>query len=112
MSTKVVDYSSYAVISRCACVTYYLMYTRWLLSVRALLVGVVLAQERRLFCWKYFEKVCTVNSSKEKTKFKVSCKFCTEELAYHGATSAMREHLKHKHPIETEGDQPRTRIWT
>ena len=52
------------------------------------------------------------NSSKEKTKFKVSCKFCREELAYHGATSAMHDHLKCKHPIEMEGDQPRTRIWT
>jgi len=52
------------------------------------------------------------NSSKEKTKFKVSCKFCREELAYHGATSTMHDHLKRKHPIEMEGDQPRTRIWT
>jgi len=34
--------------------------TRWLLSVRTLLVGVVLAQEGRLLCWKYFEQVCTV----------------------------------------------------
>jgi len=24
----------------------------------------------------------------------------------------MHEHLKRKHPIEMEGDQPRTRIWT
>jgi len=63
MSMKVVDYSSFALISHCACVIYFLMFavlTRWLLSVRALLVGVALAQERRLFCWKYFEKVCTV----------------------------------------------------
>ena len=43
------------------------------------------------------------NSSKEKTKFKVSCKFCREELAYHGATSAMHERLKRKHPIQMEG---------
>ena len=63
MSTKAVDYSSYTLISCCACVIYYLVLavlTRWLLSVRALLVEVVLAQERRLFCWKYFEEVCTV----------------------------------------------------
>ena len=56
--------------------------------------------------WK---RLHSENSSKEKTKFKVSCKFCREELAYHGATSAMHEHLKCKHPTETEGDQPRTR---
>jgi len=63
MSTKTVDYSSYTFISCCTCVIYYLVFTvltRWLLSVRALLVGVALAQERRLFCWKYFEEVCTV----------------------------------------------------
>jgi len=76
MSTKAVDYSSFALISRCARVIYYLVFavlTRWLLSVRALLVGVVL--ERRMFCLKYFEKFTVKNSSKEKTKFKVSCKF-------------------------------------
>ena len=27
---------------------------------------------------------------------------CGEELAYHGATSTMNEHLKRKHPIETD----------
>ena len=62
MSMKAVNYSSYALISHCACVIYlvFTVSTRWLLSVRALLVGVVLAQERRLFCWKNFENVCTV----------------------------------------------------
>ena len=63
MSTKAGKYSSYALIIRRACVIYYLVFavlTRWLLSVRALLVGVVLAQKRRLFCWKNFENVCTV----------------------------------------------------
>ena len=58
-----------------ACAIYDLMFTvltRWLLSVRALLVGVVLAQKRRLF----FEKVLHgENSSKGKAKFKVSRKF-------------------------------------
>ena len=53
------------------------------------------------------------NSSKENTTLKVSCKFCREELTYHGATSAMQEHcLKRKHPIQTEDDKPRARIWT
>ena len=88
-------------ISHCVRVIYlvFAVSTRWLLSMRALLVGVVLAQDR--------------NSSKEKTTLKVSCKFCREELTYHGATSAMHEHcLKCKHPIEMEGDQPRARIWT
>jgi len=66
MSTKAVDYSFYALVSRCACVIYYLMFTRWLLRVRTLLVGVVLAQERRLFYWKYFEKVCTVKIAAER----------------------------------------------
>ena len=57
-----VNYSSYTLINHCACVIYlvFTVFTRWLLSMRALLVGVVLAQERRLFCWKYFEEVCTV----------------------------------------------------
>ena len=99
-------------IYHCACTIYDLMFTvltRWLLSVRALLVGVVLAQKRRLF----FEKVLHVeNSSKGKAKFKVICKYFREELAYRGAMSAMHEHLKRKHPIETEADQPRRRIWT
>ena len=57
------------------------------------------------------KKFCNDNSSKGKAKFKVSCEFCREELAYHVAMSAMHEHLKHKHPIEMEADQPR-RIWT
>ena len=34
-------------------------------------------------------------------KCRVSCNFCGEKLAYHGATSTMNEHLKRKHPVET-----------
>ena len=37
----------------------------------------------------------------ERPKCRVSCNFCGEELAYHGATSTMNEHLKRKHPVET-----------
>jgi len=63
MSTKAINCSSYALISRYTYVIYYLVFavlTRSLLSVKALLVGVVLVHERRLFCWKYLENVCTV----------------------------------------------------
>jgi len=48
--TKAVVYSSYALVSCCARVIYDLVFavlTRWLLSVRALLVGVVLRSSRR-----------------------------------------------------------------
>jgi len=71
------------------------------------------ASSRRLFCWKNFENVCTVKIEVKRRLHKVSCKFCREELTYHGATSAMQEHcLKRKHPIQTEDDKPRARIWT
>ena len=46
-----------------ACAIYDLMFTvltRWLLSVRALLVGVVRAQKRRLFAGSTLKKFCTV----------------------------------------------------
>jgi len=33
------------------------------------------------------------NSSKGKAKFKVSCRFSKEELAYHGVTITMHEHI-------------------
>lgn len=62
---------------------------------------------KKATCWKYFEKVLnSENSTKGKAKYRVSCTFCGDELAYHGATSAMHEHLKRKHPIETAADQP------
>jgi len=97
---------------------YYLVFavsTRWLLRVRALLVGIVLAQKKSVE--STLNRLLDVllhseNSSKGKTNFKVSCKFCWEQFTHHGAMSAMHEHLKHKHPIETEVDQPRTRMWT
>jgi len=50
VSTKAVVYSSYALVSCCTCVIYDFMFavlTRWLLSVRALLVGVVLRSSRK-----------------------------------------------------------------
>ena len=62
---------------------------------------------KKATCWEYFEKVLnSENSTKGKAKYRVSCTFCGDELAYHGATSAMHEHLKRKHPIETAADQP------
>ena len=66
------------------------------------------SSKKKAICWKYIEKVLnSENSSKGKAKYRVSCTFCGEELAYHGATSAMHEHLKRKHPIETADDQPK-----
>ena len=55
-------------------------------------------------CWKYFEKVSNSESTNNimKSQVKVNCNFCGEELAYHGATSTMNEHLRCKHPIETD----------
>ncbi|KAM7371720.1 hypothetical protein PAMP_008931 [Pampus punctatissimus] len=41
---------------------------------------------------------------------KITCKVCKAELAYHGSTSVMHEHLKRKHVgqlNETESDSPR-----
>ena len=59
--------------------------------------------KKKAVCWKYFEKVSNSEStSNGKTKCRVSCNFCGEELAYHGATSTMNEHLKRKHPVETD----------
>ena len=46
------------------------------------------------------EKVKSTNNGKAKCR--VSCNYCGEELAYHGATSTINEHLKRKHPIETD----------
>ena len=49
--------------------------------------------KKKAVCWKYFEKVSNSEStSNGKTKCRVSCNFCGEELAYHGATSTMNEH--------------------
>ena len=47
------------------------------------------------------------SNSKGKSKYRISCKFCGEELAYHGATTAMNEHLKRKHPVDAQADQPK-----
>ena len=59
--------------------------------------------KKKAVCCKYFEKVSNSEStSNGKTKCRVSCNFCGEELAYHGATSTMNEHLKRKHPVETD----------
>ena len=73
-------------------------------------MGVVLAQKRRLFAGSILKKFCTVKIAvMGRQSLKLVVSFVG---AYHGATSAMHEHLKHKYPIETEGDQPGTRIWT
>jgi len=51
--------------------------------------------------WKFFEKA----SDKS-----VSCCICHANLAFHGGTSSMKEHLKRKHPTEDpfkERDEPR-----
>ena len=70
-------------------------------------MGVVLAQERRRFCWKYFENVCTVKIA---VMGRLSLKLVVSFVGtYHRAMSAMHEHLKRKHPIETEGDQPKNK---
>ena len=42
--------------------------------------------------WKYFQK-------KSDPK-QVTCSICHADLAYHGGTSSMKEHLKRKHPVE------------
>ena len=41
--------------------------------------------------WQFFHK------SGDKT---VTCEVCQANLAYHGGTSSMKEHLKRKHPAE------------
>ena len=63
------------------------------------------SSKRTAVCW---EKVLNSESnSKGKSKYRVSCKFCGEGLAYHGATTAMNEHLKRKHPVDAQADQPK-----
>ena len=53
--------------------------------------------------WKYFEKVSNSESTNNvKGQVRVNCNFYGEEFAYHGATSTMNEHLRCKHPIETD----------
>ncbi|XP_069374455.1 E3 SUMO-protein ligase ZBED1 isoform X1 [Paralichthys olivaceus] len=52
--------------------------------------------------WEHFSLV-TANK-------KITCKVCKADLAYHGSTSVMQEHLKRKHVgqlNETESDSPR-----
>jgi len=57
--------------------------------------------------WKFFEKA----SDKS-----VSCCICHANLAFHGGTSSMKEHLKRKHPTEdplrrgTSRESPRALI--
>ena len=76
--------------------------TRWLQKASARPT----TSSKKATCWKYFEKVLnSENSTKGKAKYRVSCTFCGDKLAYHGETSAMHEHLKRKHPIETAADQ-------
>ena len=56
-------------------------------------------------CWKYFDRVIETPQCGGKStglKGRVTCKFCGEQLAYHGATTMMNEHLKHKHPTNIE----------
>ena len=59
--------------------------------------------KKKAVCWKYFEKVSNSESTNNgKAKCRVSCNFYCEELAYHGATSTLNEHLKCKHPVKTD----------
>ena len=59
--------------------------------------------KKKAVCWKYFEKVSNSESTNNgKAKCRVSCDFCGEEFAYHGATSTVNKHLKRKLPIETD----------
>ena len=52
------------------------------------------SSKRSVLAGSTFEKVLhSENSSKGKAKFKISCRFCKEELAYHGATITMHEHI-------------------
>ena len=56
-------------------------------------------------CWKYFDRVIETPLCGGKStglKGRVTCKFCGEQLAYHGATTMMNEHLKRKHPTNIE----------
>ena len=59
--------------------------------------------KRTQFVGSILKKVSNSESTNNgKAKCRVSCNFCGEELAYHGATSTMNEHLKRKHSVETD----------
>ena len=45
--------------------------------------------------WQYFVK--------KKEERKAQCKVCGKELAYHGGTSNLREHLCNIHPLKYSG---------
>ena len=94
--------------TQCTCIKSCLQFFKRLWGVRALLVRVVLYQKEDCLLEVLLH---SESSSKGNTNFKVSCKFCREEFTHHGAMGSVHEHLKHKHPIEMEADQPRTRVW-
>ena len=50
--------------------------------------------------WTSFEKL-------SEKKNKVKCKICSKELAFHGGTTNLREHLLSKHPLQYKS-QPST----
>ncbi|XP_061767894.1 E3 SUMO-protein ligase ZBED1-like [Nerophis ophidion] len=49
--------------------------------------------------WEYF----TLNTAKKT----VSCKMCSMDLAWHGSTTSLREHLKRKHVLSTHEENSR-----
>ncbi|XP_026036213.1 zinc finger BED domain-containing protein 1-like [Astatotilapia calliptera] len=50
-------------------------------------------RQRNSKVWEHFDQ------TKEK---KVQCKICKMELAFHGSTTAMHEHLKRKHVVASD----------
>ena len=58
--------------------------------------------KKKAVCWKYFENISnSENTSNERPSVELA-DFFGEELAYHGVTSTMNEHLKRKRPVETD----------
>ena len=56
------DYSSYTLISCCACVIYYLVrsFNKMAAERESSACGSSTCSRKKAVCWKYFEKVCTV----------------------------------------------------